>query len=1089
MVNKLEGSMKRFLMFLVIAIAVVSLGLTIYYFSTDNEVIYIKSSYLVVQKGDYIQTDGENGLLEFKNRSKYTTLNYGLQQEEHEDATQNVLSYSEEGYYLALNGGESKIVITTNNRAYSKLVIDVMVCDGSAEYPYILKTEEDLKKIGKDEKYPTSASYKLGNDIELTDPWTPIPSYSGVFDGNYFTIKNMRITSASVDAGETTTSSNSAYGSKFTPVVGAAETNAGFVSVLTSSGVIKNLFLIDLSIDVNEEYVGAFAGTNQGTIQTSEATGVIINTVSGKTCYVGGIAGRNIWDTSKAKIDRCGFEGTIFTNGTQQIAGGVVGLNQSGMVSECYYRGLVKNGESNFGGIVGSNKGTTSATADIYDSYFYLKETDSTKTVLSRLAGVVYTNSNASDSNKNMITGCYYGGELTDSVNICADTNPVSQANGYLTKDDFINKAKFITTLSSTNKTTRTWNFNTVWEIPASASYPILNVYSSVGSSYIIDISDIVTGTDVITAQQLYNVLAGKEGYTEKTYKLVGEQVNDEYVIDLNPTNAGGFVWGDESHPIPESFDRQIINPNGVRITNLTIKNNTANSNVGLVKTLGASAAISGLIIDNVTIIGENGNYVGVLAGYSQGASVLDVTITNVDVNISGTGFGTLFGYAGDYEGHGIKDVTVKFVESTNGYFVYAGGIAGINMGTITATTEVYNYVYDANLLGNFVGGVAGTNGGDISYTTAYDIQFNTAKTATTINNVYSGKYNVFVGGLVGINEFKTPEGVKSKGNIVDVYTNINVTAETGANYNLYFGGVAGYNSNNIARAYVQASTFSVLGNHCVFVGGVTGYNNGKIAYSVVDNNCRISTQIVSSVGASKDSTNYILNTSNCSIVGGIVGYDALTSNSTYSIYGCASYAKEVKGYYAGGITGISFGKVERSFCGESKKSNGGVSITGYLTGGIVGVVGGGFVKDCYAFASLYSANYSGKYSGVLSVVKMEVSAMAGITVFALNKGTIVSGCYAVVNFNGTGVSYGSSADLTGYTRGTVSNCVYQNAGSIATSYGTKLTANQLKGSDSYGAFNRAIGGSSKWQETPGNYPTLDGINVRFPSANLPIQH
>ena len=88
--------MKRFLMFLVIAIAVVSLGLTIYYFSTDNEVIYIKSSYLVVEKGDYIQAEGENGLLEFKHRSEHTTLSYGLQQEDHEDETKNVLSYNEE---------------------------------------------------------------------------------------------------------------------------------------------------------------------------------------------------------------------------------------------------------------------------------------------------------------------------------------------------------------------------------------------------------------------------------------------------------------------------------------------------------------------------------------------------------------------------------------------------------------------------------------------------------------------------------------------------------------------------------------------------------------------------------------------------------------------------------------------------------------------------------------------------------------------------------------------------------------------------------------------------------------------------------
>ena len=137
--------MKRFLMFLVIAIAVVSLGLTIYYFSTDNEVIYIKSSYLVVEKGDPIQAEGENGLLEFKNRSEYTTLKYGLQQNVRKDGL-NVLEYNEQGYYLAVNGGKSQIVITTNNRSYSKLVIDVLVCDGTEDYPYIITTEERAQK-------------------------------------------------------------------------------------------------------------------------------------------------------------------------------------------------------------------------------------------------------------------------------------------------------------------------------------------------------------------------------------------------------------------------------------------------------------------------------------------------------------------------------------------------------------------------------------------------------------------------------------------------------------------------------------------------------------------------------------------------------------------------------------------------------------------------------------------------------------------------------------------------------------------------------------------------------------------------------
>ena len=82
--------MKRFLMFLVIAIAVVSLGLTIYYFSVDNEMIYIKSSYLVVNAGKSFSAEGENGLLDFRNRADSTTLTYSIQQE---DEDKEVLQY------------------------------------------------------------------------------------------------------------------------------------------------------------------------------------------------------------------------------------------------------------------------------------------------------------------------------------------------------------------------------------------------------------------------------------------------------------------------------------------------------------------------------------------------------------------------------------------------------------------------------------------------------------------------------------------------------------------------------------------------------------------------------------------------------------------------------------------------------------------------------------------------------------------------------------------------------------------------------------------------------------------------------------
>ncbi|MBQ3213396.1 MAG: hypothetical protein IJB10_00035 [Clostridia bacterium] len=1062
--------MKRFLMFLVIAIAVVSLGLTIYYFSTDNEVIYIKSSYLVVNVGDPIQTDGEDGLLDFKNRSEHTKLNYSVEQDS------EVLVYNEEGYYLAMTGGNSKIVITTNNFSYSRLTIDVLVCDGSEDYPYIVKTEEDLKNLKLTDEEGKPVNYKLGNDIELTEDWNPLGSYGGVFDGNFFTISNMKITKDT------------------------AITDAGLFSVLESTGVIKNLFLTNVNIDVYAEYVGAFAGTNYGIIQTSEATGIIKNNSSGETAYTGGIVGRNIYLNSQPKIDRCGFDGTIETNGTQQIAGGVAGLNQAGIVSETYYRGLVRNGESVFGGIVGYNKGVQSNTANIYDSYFFLKEEEPAKTIYTRMAGITYQNENA--TNNNMVTGCYFGGSLEENqINKNATGDDyTSQANGYLEELEFTNEEKFITTIASKGNN-RIWNFDVVWGIPNDSEYPILNVFSSVGSTYIIDVSDIITGTDITTAQQLYDVLSGK--VTEKTYKIAAD-------IDLNP-DVTGWAWGDESHPIPTlTFDRQIINGtveetvNGEKITrparieNLTLVNTKDGANVGLVQTIGPNAVFSGLVISNVTIKNSdtNPNYkadnVGVIAGTSLGASLYNITIEVVNISLTGETFGGLVGYATRYEGHGFKDITIKHVNMLNSYFVYAGGFVGKSFTNITATKEVYNYALDVDLVANFAGGIVGANGGVINYTTASDITFNRVKDEVTNLNLYSGRYHIFIGGIAGMNEAST-ETERYKGVLSDVYANIEIKASTSKDYEMYVGGVTGYNSNAISRAYTKASTIEVYGSQNVTAGGIAGYNSGIVSNSVVDKDSQISTSIVASLGAEETKDQYMLRTDNCSVVGGIVGYDARTSNSTASIFQCASYMNTIKGYYVGGLAGISLGKIEKSFCGESTVSNGNVEITGYMAGGLVGVVGGGFVKDCYVFATIKTANFSGSYKNVSSVIKMEVSAAGGLTVLVLGKDTVVEGCYAVTTITGNGARYATSANMDGYTCGTVKNCAYQNTTPYPISGGTRIEANKFTGSDSYSAFVKAIGSNNIeiWDLDTNqyHYPTLEGINVRFPSSTLPTFH
>lgn len=1123
--------MKRFFMFIVFVIAIVSLGLTVYYFSIDNEVIYLKSSYLVLNVG---QTKSKDELIDFKNQSKYTTVSF--QTNDESSSGGEVLEYNNDGYFMATSGGKSQIIVTTNNRSYSRLVVDVLVCDGTAEYPYIIYTEDELRGFANNGAVPPAgepsqdqtqdpaqdptqtqaslvkastiqqgskyASYKLGDNIVLKNKWTPREEFYGTFDGNFYTISNMIVE----DDGSINKS------------------NAGFIETLY--GTVKNLFLKNINIDASATNLGAIAGTNYGTIQTSEVTGTINSKIPNveRQIYVGGIAGLNSVKTQRAIIERSGFEGTIKINGNKQMAGGVAGKNQGSVITETYFRGLVENGIGNeetgakFGGVVGTNAYNSNPSTEIYDSYFYLTS-KTAKTNFINIGGIIYENNNG--GKLNVVTGCYYGGEFaeTDVDRAFAQENNGNYnaskkfSNGYLTKGEFVTRSKFITVYYDTDNTNkipeRTWNFESVWSFPGASKYPILNVYSTTGSSYIIDFTKVSAKNRIRNQQDLYNALNNNNGSgTGETTGDTGAIANSyEISNDLDMT---GFIWGDSTHPIPKQFDGVLTNgqtDNGVggyrpyKIKNLTIYADSdypadtaeadKNGNAGLVRVLGKDAIVTGLEFENVTIIYKNStkikcNYVGVIAGESQGANITDIKISNVTVNVYGKAYGTLFGHAINVEGNGIKDVSVKSVDMSNAYFEYAGGLVGINETTITATKnldkdvnkKIYNTASDVNLVAKNVGGAVGANSGRVSYTKASNITFNKLLNETTIKTVYDGTKNLFIGGIAGANSYNS-----KKGTIIDVQSSILVNAETGAKYKMYVGGAVGYNNSTVSRAYVNA-ILTITGSHNVFAGGVTGYNAGRITNCFVDENSKISTSIVSTLGATEGENQYILNTNGCSIVGGIAGYDAKTTNTATSINESVSYMKEIKGYYAGGISGISFGKVEYSYCGNSSLPNGGVDITGYMVGGISSVVAGGYVKNSYTFAKLHSAQYGGKYSNVLSVVKMEVSAMGGITVLVLNSGTLVESCYAVVSFEGNGVSYGSSADLTNYVSGKVTNCAYQNAGSIATPNGTKLTEAQLKGTNGYQDFKKALNTNFEtWSIPEGNgYPLLKQTEIKLPS-------
>lgn len=193
---------------------------------------------------------------------------------------------------------------------------------------------EFAENVNQGESY-AGFTVTLGNDITLTDEWTPIGidrnhPFSGVFDGGGNTINGLSIRS--------NTSSSSHVGL------------FGYVS----GGTIQNLTvkgIVDI-IASSRAYVGGIVGYNsKGTI-TNCRNQSAINIDGGTTgsTYVGGIVGQDFEGT----VINCRNQGTVTGTKKSAFVGGIVGGNNlaATIIKNCWNEADVTGKYA--GGIIGS---------------------------------------------------------------------------------------------------------------------------------------------------------------------------------------------------------------------------------------------------------------------------------------------------------------------------------------------------------------------------------------------------------------------------------------------------------------------------------------------------------------------------------------------------------------------------------------------------------------------------------------------------------------------------------------------------------------------------------------------------------------
>lgn len=214
-----------------------------------------------------------------------------------------------------------------------------------------------------------TANYKLMNDIDLTEAtasggdwdfggrgWNPIGSndiyskeaFSGIFDGNGYSIIGMRIDASSLPSGASSTYS---YAGLFANV----------------TGEVRNLDMKAVDIETNCRYSGAITAISSGNIVNCSVSGSISSGDVSYSYYVGGIAG-----TSSGVIRLCSNAATISANYTGMF-GGIVGSN-TGTIEYCYNTANIIAGLSVsstayvcVGGISGNQTGSAAIVSDSYN--------------------------------------------------------------------------------------------------------------------------------------------------------------------------------------------------------------------------------------------------------------------------------------------------------------------------------------------------------------------------------------------------------------------------------------------------------------------------------------------------------------------------------------------------------------------------------------------------------------------------------------------------------------------------------------------------------------------------------------------------
>ena len=795
--------MKKFLMYVVVLVGILFIGYTTYYFVRNNETI---SMTLAENESVYINKD-ETCELPIKWTKPYSSTKLEIKV-----LNEKIAVYNEETkLFTGVGGGTTTVEIIPSNKNFGPFRFDIHVGDGSLMYPFTIKKEIELGNIGKNEKYTLNSSYILINDLDLSsyENWEPIgvslsKPFTGTFDGNFKSISNMKITSA---------------------------TNAGLFGAIDSSAVVSNLILNNADFNGAFDNAGAIAGQSKGIIRLCKVNNFKLTNTK-ENSNNGGVVGYMINNSTDNNFVSFGYvelttaQVTASTNGSfGGIAGYMAGsavMNSKVIVSSY----TTMDNSLFFGSIAGKLEdavNTTKYTFSVIKNSLAIVEhiaKDNTSTVLGALIGKNIDRNIGGYSN--IIKSCYYA--CTDDVTEVVGNSATTLDLTKVFKRDVLDLKQKVTFIG--------WNFDTIWTTQDDTVINEINVDTAQPEA----INEYIPGEPINTKEDFLRII---EAIRQNPSSGVVYEIKSNIDLDLE-----GNEWQTIAPVMTRPMTCSLVCDEGVTITIRNGKISGNNSSFfGYIS--GVNTKVNNIIYKDITVNSNAKNVALVATALLDNATLDNIQTQNCEVygssntdNIAvvvATNNGVVSGAKVNVDAGNVNTLKTESTTATMGI------ISAINNKTISnAVVDSYEIIATSQSIDATaqIGGISGVNNGAITDAhnlgAALDIDFRGTIYAGGVTSKLSD--GAKVESSYAISTLKVPYTNKNShmGGVV-AYSN-NGSIKT----SFFRGIVEGYNASGICEinsGYID-QCYAVGEMKGTIVSGIVNYNNSSIT------NCYVSGKV-----------------------------------------------------------------------------------------------------------------------------------------------------------------------------------------------------------------------------------------------------